>query len=151
MTCPAGTVSFAVVVNAPPRKAASVAAFAASSVSPTTFGTTVGAAPEETTRLTAEPFATDVPGTGVSLMTWPAGTVELAALLMAPTVRFTASMPARAAACARPTTSGTRTGAGPEDTTRFTADPVATDVPAAGVSLITWPAGTVSLALPGTP
>src|SRR6185503_15184593 len=51
-----------------------------------------------------------------------------------------------AAACAKPTTFGTETLGGPLDTTRLTADPAFTCVPAAGLSLITLPAGTVLLA-----
>ena len=50
-----------------------------------------------------------------------------------------------AAACVSPTTLGTLTFAGPLDTTRFTEEPVLTDVPAAGASLITEPEATVLL------
>ena len=50
-----------------------------------------------------------------------------------------------AAACVRPTTFGTVTGAGPVLTVRFTAEPAVTLVPATGLSLITLPEGTVEL------
>src|SRR3954447_11443924 len=46
--------------------------------------------PEETTKETAEPGETTVPTTGVWLMTFPAGTVGLGAVEMAPTVRLEA-------------------------------------------------------------
>jgi hypothetical protein len=50
-----------------------------------------------------------------------------------------------AAACVSPTTFGTATIAGPEETTSATADPCATLVPAAGLSLMTSPEVTVLL------
>ncbi len=49
-------------------------------------------------------------------------------------------MAADASACAKPTTVGTLTCGGPLDTTRFTADPEATGIPAFGLWLITLPA-----------
>ena len=50
-----------------------------------------------------------------------------------------------AAACVKFTTFGTATCAGPLDTTRFTAEPELTNVPAAGDSLITLPEAIVPL------
>jgi hypothetical protein len=50
-----------------------------------------------------------------------------------------------AAVCVNPTTFGTGTCAGPVDTTRFTAVPRLSSVPANGLSLITFPAATVPL------
>src|SRR5204863_9401924 len=50
-----------------------------------------------------------------------------------------------AAACAWPTTFATATSAGPLETTRLTAEPLATLVPAVGLSLMTLPAATVLL------
>ena len=97
------------------------------------------------TRLTALPAATDVPAAGLSLMTDPAGTVALDAVVTVPTVRPAAVIALVAAACVRPTTFGTLTGAGPDDTTRFTALPAATDVRAAGVAPLIDPAATVAL------
>jgi hypothetical protein len=54
-------------------------------------------------------------------------------------------MAAVAAAWVSPTTLGTATCAGPEETTRLTADPALTCAPAAGFSLITLPEATVLL------
>ncbi len=50
-----------------------------------------------------------------------------------------------AVACVSLTTFGTATVAGPEETTNATAVPLATLVPAAGVSLMTSPEATVLL------
>jgi hypothetical protein len=110
---------------------------------PITMTTLAG--PVETTKLTAEPDATLVPAIGLSLITLPEGTVGLLALLIEPTVRPVPVIALAAAACVKPTTLGTDTGAGPELTVRFTAEPLATLVPAIGLSLITLPEGTVGL------
>ena len=77
-------------------------------------------------------------------MTEPAGTVRLAAVVMAPTVRPASLIALDAAACVRPTTSGTATCGTPLDTTSATALPVSTCAPAAGDWLMTEPAGTVA-------
>src|SRR2546427_9708576 len=63
-------------------------------------------------------------------MTEPAGTVRLDAVVTAPTMRFAPVIAVVAAACVRPTTFGTATCGGPDDTTSATALPVATCVPA---------------------
>src|SRR5205807_2156241 len=66
----------------------------------------------------------------------------------APTVRAAALMALVAAASVSPTTFGTATGVGagaPLETTRLTAEPFGTLVPAAGLSLITLPEATVVL------
>jgi hypothetical protein len=122
-----------------------MALVAATCVNPTTFGTLTGAGPDDTTRVTPLPAATDVPAAGLSLMTDPIGTVPLAAVLTAPTVSPAAVMALVAATCVNPTTFGTLIDAGPDDTTRVTPLPAATDVPAAGLSLMTRPATTVAL------
>src|SRR5438067_1673408 len=120
-------------------------------VSPTTFGTATGVgagAPLETTRLTAEPFATLVPAAGLWLITLPEATVVLDCCVTAPTVRPALVMALVAAACVWPTTFGTATGGGgvaPHETTRLTAEALVTLVPAAGLSLITLPEATVLL------
>ena len=62
-----------------------------------------------------------------------------------PTTRPAPVIAVSAAACVRPTTFGTATGAGPVETTRSTAVPAATLAPASGLWLITLPAGTVPL------
>ena len=54
--------------------------------------------PVETTKLTAEPCATDVPAVGLWLVTCPAGTVALLAEEMEPTTSCAAVIAAVAAA-----------------------------------------------------
>src|SRR3954463_14795197 len=97
------------------------------------------------TSATAAPTATCVPATGDSLITEPAGTVVLDAVVMVPTVRFTPVIAVVAAAWLWPTTFGTATCGRPDEMTSATALPIVTCVPAAGDSLITEPAGTVVL------
>src|SRR4051794_8933148 len=97
------------------------------------------------TSATALPTVTCVPATGDSLMTEPAGTVVLDAVVIAPTVNSAPVMATLAAACVCPTTFGTATCGKPDEMTSATALPIVTCVPAAGDSLITEPAGTVVL------
>ena len=82
LICPAGTVALFWFVTTPIVSPAPVrAAVAALSLRPTTLGTMTGGAvggPEDTTRLTAEPEATEAPAAGFWPMTLPAGTVALA-------------------------------------------------------------------------
>jgi len=105
----------------------------------------VGAGPVETTRFTEEPTATDVPASGASLITLPEGTVLFDPVDTVPTTRPAPLIDVDAAVWVSPTTFGTKTVAGPVETTRFTEEPTATDVPASGASLITLPEGTVLL------
>src|SRR5438105_8574774 len=113
-----------------------MALVAAACVSPTTFGTVTGVgggAPLETTRLTAEPFATLVPAAGLSLITLPEATVVLDCCVTAPAVRPALVMALVAAACVWPTTFGTGTGGGggpPLAMTTLAAVPSAAHVPA---------------------
>src|SRR5207302_10692782 len=105
-------------------------------------------APVETTRSTAEPLAAPAPAAGFSLITLPEATVVLDCCVTVPTVRPALVMALVAAACVSPTTlaRGTSDRAGaPLETTRLTAEPLATLVPAAGLSLITLPEATVVL------
>src|SRR5207253_9979242 len=105
-------------------------------------------APLETTRLTAEALATLVPAAGLSLITLPEATVVLDCCVTVPTVRAAALRALVAAACVWPTTFGTATRVGavaPLETTRLTAEALATLVPAAGLSLIPLPEATVAL------
>src|SRR3954454_18134655 len=113
----------------------------------TTVSTASGAAtaPEDTTSATALPAATCVPATGVWLITRPAATVVLDAVLTAPTASPAAAIVVAAAVGVSPSTLGTAPCTRPEDTTSATALPVATRAPASGVWLITVPAGTVVL------
>src|SRR5204862_521259 len=78
-------------------------------------------------------------------MTVPAATVLLDCIVTVPTARPAPVMALAAAACVWPTTFGTATWAGPLETTRLTAEPLATLVPAVGLSLITVPEATVVL------
>jgi hypothetical protein len=122
-----------------------IAVVAAACVNPTTFGTLTFDGPVDTTMFTAEPAATLVPATGLSLITSPDATVLLDALVTVPNTNPAPVIAVVAAACVSPTTFGTVTDAGPVDTTMFTAEPAATLVPATGLSLITSPDGTVPL------
>src|SRR4051812_41127457 len=76
-------------------------------------------------------------------MTDPAGTVVVTCVVIVPTMRPAFVIALFAAACVRPTTLGTATCAGPDDTTRATALPLATWVPALGVWLMIDPVGTI--------
>src|SRR3954470_11488376 len=146
ITDPAGTVVLDAVVMAPTvNSAPTMAALAAACVCPTTFGTATCGRPDETTSATALPIVTCVPAAGDSLITDPAGTVVLDAVVIAPTVNSAPVMAALAATCVCPTTFGTATCGRPDETTSATALPIVTCVPAAGDSLMTEPAGTVAL------
>src|SRR5262245_31070783 len=146
MTVPAGAVALDCVVTVPTvRPAPVMAVVAAACVRPTTLGTATSGRPLETTRLTVLPCVTCVPAVGVWLITDPAGTVVLACVVTVPSARFAPVIAVVAAACVRPTTFGTATCGGPDETTRFTALPCVTCVPEVGVWLITDPDGTVVL------
>ena len=147
ITLPEATVLLAWVVTVPTTRPASViAVVAAACVSPTTLGMATVPGPEDTTRLTAPPGFTWIPAAGLSLITLPAATVLLAWLVTVPSTRPAPVIAVVAAAWVSPTTLGTATCAGPEETTRFTALPGFTWVPATGLSLITVPLATVLLA-----
>jgi hypothetical protein len=146
MTNPAATVVLDAIVTVPSVRPTFIKfVIAEACVSPTTEGTMTCTGPVETTRLTALPGATCVPPTGFWLMTDPAGTVELAAVETLPTVSPMFVNVVVAAACVAPTTEGTVTIRGPEETTRLTALPAATGVPLVGFWLMTSPAATVVL------
>ena len=122
-----------------------MAEVATACVSPMTFGTDTCAGPLEITRFTAEPTFTLVPAAGFSLITSPEGTVLLDAIVTVPSTKPAPVTAVVAAACVSPTTFGTNTFAGPLETTKFTAEPILTLVPATGLSLMTLPAATVLL------
>src|SRR5204863_524995 len=108
---PAGTVVLDAVVIAPTVKPAVViAVVAAACVSPTTLGTATSGGPDDTTSATALPVTTCVPAVGLSLMTEPAGTVVLDAVVMAPTVKPAVVIATVAAAWVRFTMLGTVAG-----------------------------------------
>jgi hypothetical protein len=107
-----------------------------------TVGTpTTGAGPLEMTRAIAVDGATDAPAAGFSLITDPAGTVALFAVVVAPTLSPAAAIADCALACVRPTTFGTVTSAGPSETVNATGLDAATDTPNPGLWLSTCPAG----------
>src|SRR5919205_538350 len=110
-----------------------------------TSGTATCGRPEEITSATALPTTTSAPAAGVWLITDPAGTVMLDVVLIAPTVKPALINALDAFSCGWLVTSGTATCGRPEEITRATAVPTTTSAPAAGVWLITDPAGTVML------
>src|SRR5262245_30028749 len=133
ITDPAATVVLDCCVTVPTtRPALVIAVDAEACVRPTTFGTATCGGPDDPTRFTALPVATCVPDTGDWLITRPAATVVLDCCVTVPTTRPAFVIAVDAAACVRPTTFGTATCGGPDDTTRFTALPVATCVPDTG-------------------
>src|SRR5262249_45297619 len=100
-----------------------------------TDATTVGpvpVGPSEMTSATALPGATSAAAAGFWLITLPAGTVALLALVIVPTTRLAFVMAVVAAGCVRPTTFGTETFAGPSETRSATGLPGATLAPASG-------------------
>src|SRR5271170_2012698 len=145
MTSLAATVALLAIATVPSvRPAPVIAVVAAACVSPTTLGT-LTAGPLLTVRFTAELLATLVPAAGIWLMTSPAATVALLAIVTVPSVRPAPVIAVVAAAWVSPTTFGTLTMAGPLLTVRLTAEPPATLVPATGIWLMTLPATTVAL------
>src|ERR1700681_556266 len=121
MTEPAATVALDAVVIAPTVKPADViAAIAAACVWFTTSGTATSGGPDDMVSATALPRLTCVPATGLSLMTAPAATVVLDAVVIAPTVRPADVIAAIAAACVWFTMLGTATSGGPGGTSRRT-------------------------------
>src|SRR5215470_16859170 len=88
MTVPAGMTVEGVNVTGPSvRLPAAIALVATTCVRPTTLGTVTSDAPVDNTSDTDEPAATTVPATGDELMTDPAGTVALGAVVVVPTTR----------------------------------------------------------------
>ena len=92
------------------------------------------------------PEGTEAPPAGFWLMTSPAGTVAWLAVVTMPTLRpVTAFIAASAVAWGLPTTSGTLTITGPNETTRSTVLPRMAMVRAVGFWLMTVPAANASL------
>src|ERR1700739_3353727 len=107
ITLPTVTVVLAAVVTVPSvRPAEVIDVVAAAWVDPTTFGTDT---PLETTSATALPPFPDVPAVGLSLITLPTATVELAAVVTVPSVRPAEGIDVVAAAWVAPSTFGTDT------------------------------------------
>jgi hypothetical protein len=144
ITLPEGMVELLAVVTLPmTRPAIAIALVATACVAPTTFGTSTFAAPLDTTKLTAEPDATLVPGAGLSEITIPEAIVALDCVVTVLTARPAPVIALIAAACVAPTTFGTDTFAEPLETIKLTAEPEVTLVPATGLSEITSPEATV--------
>src|ERR671930_34992 len=145
-TRPVATVSLYAVVTVPTTKrAATIAVVAAACVCPTTSGTGTGAGPDETVRSTALPGTSSVVAAGLWVITSPLATVSLCAVVTVPTTKRAPTIAVVAAACVSPTTLGTGTGAGPDETVRLTALPGTSSVAATGFWLRTSPLATVSL------
>src|SRR4051812_8800739 len=105
----------------------------------------VAPGPSETTSETAVPGATLAPPAGFWLMTDPATTVALFALVTAPFARPAPVIALCAAVRVWLRTFGTVTSAGPSETTSETALPGATLAPPAGFWLMTDPAAMTEL------
>ena len=106
-----------------------IALVAAACVWFTTMGTRTDDDPVETTISTLVPAATSEPACGLWLMTSPIGTVACDAVSTAPNVSPAVVIALPAAASVKLITLGTTASA----TTRSTAVPAVTGVPAAGV------------------
>jgi hypothetical protein len=131
---PTGTVALFANVTVPVTSPApTIALFAAACVNPTTFGTTVVAAPLEITRLTAEPEVTLLPDVGFSEITKPDATVALDCVVTEPTVKPAPVIAEVAALWLKPTTFGTVTLATPLETTKLTVELELTLLPAIGL------------------
>ena len=88
--------------------------------------------PEEMTRLTVEARATEVPAAGSCEIMVSLATVEEDSVDTVPKTKPTPVRDVVATACVSPTTLGTNTVTGPDETTTFTAVLGATESPAAG-------------------
>src|SRR3954469_22956626 len=95
-------------------------------------GTATCGSPVETGNAIALATTTSAPAAGFWLITDPAGTVMLDALLIAPTVRPMLVSALEAFACGWLVTSGTATCGRPEEITSATALPMTTSAPGAG-------------------
>src|SRR6516164_7445033 len=102
--------------------------------------------PEEITRFTGEPSAIKLPLAGSWLITLPEPIVSLVFWLISPTLSLAPARAAVAASRVMPFKSGTGTICGPEEITRFTGEPSATELPLAGSWLRTLPEPIVLLA-----
>src|SRR3954471_9128876 len=146
MTLPAGTVMLEAVVMVPTTRCAVVmAAVADTCVKPMNAGALPCGRPDETVSAIALPTTTSALAVGFWLMTLPAGTVMLEAVVIVPTTSCALVIAVVAAACVNPTTPGALTCGRPDETVSATALPTTTSAPAAGLWLMTLPDGTVML------
>ena len=95
-----------------PLLAAMIVASASTWLRPVTSGTMTITGPVETSMLTGSPRAATVPPAGFWLITSPAGTVPLGAMVTVPTVRPAATIAASASTWAKLTASGVGVSAG---------------------------------------
>src|SRR3954467_14511204 len=146
MTLPAGTVMLGAVVIVPTTSCAVVIALdAAACVMPTTSGALTCGRPVEIVSATALPPTTSAFAAGFWLMTDPAATVMLDAVVIVPSTSCAVVSAVVAAACVRPTTFGALTCGRPDEPVSAIARPTTTSAPAAGLWLMTLPDGTVML------
>src|SRR3954471_9084129 len=146
MTDPVGTVMLDAVVMVPTTSCAVVIAVAAAAcVNPTTAGALTCGRPDETVRAIALPTTTSAFAAGFWLITDPAATVMLGAVVIVPSTSCAVVSAVVAAACVSPTTFGALTCGRPVDTVSAIALPTTTSAPAAGDWLMTLPDGTVML------
>src|SRR3954471_9588515 len=116
MTLPDGTVMLDVVVIVPTTSCTVVIALVAAAwVNPTTSGALACGRPVEIVSATALPTTTSAFAAGFWLMTDPAGTVMLGAVVIVPTTSCAVVIALDAAACVRPTTSGALTCGSPDE------------------------------------
>src|SRR3954466_8687895 len=146
MTLPTGTVMLGAVVIVPTTSCAVViAVVAAACVRPTTAGAVTCGSPDEIVSAIALPTTTSAFAAGFWLITLPAGTVMLEAVVRVPTTSCAVVIAVVAAACVNPTTPGALTCGRPDETVSAIALPTTTSAFAAGFWLMTLPAGTVML------
>src|SRR5205807_108258 len=117
--------------------APSIAPRASDSDLPVTSGTATFAGPDDTTSVIAEPTGTGCPADGLVSMMFPAGIVSLVSDTVRPTLSPAFVIVRRACAWESPTTEGTFTDVGPEETVRETVEPSSTLAPPTGISPIT--------------
>src|ERR1700730_5183580 len=125
------------------KPASPSAAAASASLLPTTLGTAAMFEACATVRLTAPPACSGVPVAGDCESTVPGDCVVETRCVTVPTVRDALVSVASAAVWDWPVTAGTRTGAGPLDTSTVPGSPTCTSVPADGLVALTRPAGAV--------
>src|SRR3954454_19681405 len=117
MMDPAGTVMLDAVVMVPTTSCAVVIAVVAPAcVNPTTAGALTCGRPDETVSAIALPTTTSAPAAGDWVMTLPAGTAMLVAVVMVPSASCAAVIAVAAVACVMPTTSGALTCGKPDET-----------------------------------
>ena len=116
-----------------------------------TSGTCTDGGPVDTISVTGEPTVTLVPALGLVSITRPEANWVFDSCTTLPTVRLAISIDDLAWACVSPTTVGTATEPGPEETVSETLDPSLAFVPPWGSWAITVPAFCVPVTWIGEP